>query len=53
MAGRTTSDPKETTLKLRLNDTMRSYIEKQAKVKSITMSEYLREIIRKDMSNRK
>ena len=50
MAGRTTNDPKETTIKLRINDDMRNHIEKKSKSKSITMSEYVRNLIRKDMS---
>ena len=45
MAGRTTTDPKETTLKLRLNDEMRTHIEKSAKRKGISMSEYIRNLI--------
>ena len=52
MAGRTTTDPKETTLKLRLNDEMRVHIEKSAKRKGISMSEYLRQLIYTDMKNK-
>ena len=52
MAGRTTTDPKETTLKLRLNDEMRTHIEKSAKRKGISMSEYLRQLIYTDMKNK-
>lgn len=48
---RYSNDPKETTVKLRLNDTMRNHIEKSAKAKSVSMSEYLRQLIRKDMRN--
>lgn len=48
---RYSSDPKETTIKLRINGLMREYIEKCAKQKSITMSEYIRELINKDMQN--
>lgn len=47
--GRTTTDPKEQTIKLRLNDTMRSWIEKQAYKNGISMSEYIRELISQDM----
>lgn len=46
---RYSNDPKETTVKLRLNDAMRSHIEKCAKAKSVSMSEYLRQLIQKDM----
>lgn len=49
MAGRTTTDPKETTLKLRLNENMRDFVEKSAKRKGITMSEYLRKLIHCEM----
>ena len=52
MAGRTTTDPKETTLKLRLNDEMRTHIEKSAKRKGISMSEYLRQLIYTDIKNK-
>lgn len=51
MAGRTTTDPKETTLKLRMNDNMRSHIERQSKRKGCSMSEYLRALIENDMRN--
>jgi predicted HicB family RNase H-like nuclease len=46
---RYSNDPKETTLKLRLNEEMRTYIENSAKRKGISMSEYLRQMIFKDM----
>lgn len=49
---RTTSDKKDTTLKLRLNDDMREHIEKYAKRKGISMSEYLRQLIYDDMRKR-
>lgn len=47
--GRPTSDKKDTTIKLRLNDDMREYIEKMAKHKGISMSGYLRILIQSDM----
>ena len=43
---------KETTVKLRLNDTMRNHIEKSAKSKSVSMSEYIRKLIENDMRNK-
>ena len=52
MAGRTTTDPKETTLKLRLNEDMRTFVEKSSKRKSITMSEYIRNLIYAEMRKR-
>ena len=45
-------DPKGTTVKLRLNEKMRSHIEKSAKSKSISMSEYIRKLIKSDMQNK-
>ena len=50
--GRYTSDPKETTLKLRLNDEMRNHVEKSSKSKSVSMSEYIRQLIQNDMRNK-
>ena len=47
--GRQTTDPKEKTIKLRLNDTMRLWIEKQAYGDGISMSEYIRQLILQDM----
>lgn len=49
---RYSTDPKETTVKLRLNESMRSYIERSAKAKSVSMSEYIRKLIQKDMRNK-
>ena len=46
---RYSTDPKETTIKLRINDDMRNHIEKSAKRKGYSMSEYIREIIKKDI----
>lgn len=43
------NDPKEKTLKLRLNDGMRKHVEEKSKNKGFTMSEYIRELIKKDM----
>lgn len=50
---RYSNDPKETTIKLRINDLMRNHVEKSSKQKGTTMSEYIRELIRKDMSNKR
>ena len=46
---RTSSDPKENTIKLRLNDEMRKYIEKKSKKQDISMSEYIRKLIENDI----
>lgn len=43
------SDPKETTVKLRISEEMRSKIEKNAKAKGISISEYLRRIIKSNL----
>lgn len=48
---RYSTDPKETTVKLRINDDMRNHIEKSSKRKGQSMSEYIRELIRRDMRN--
>lgn len=53
MAGRTTTDPKETTLKLRINEEMRNFVEKSAKRKGITLSEYVRNLIQSDMRDKR
>jgi predicted DNA binding CopG/RHH family protein len=50
---RYSNDPKETTIKLRLNEKMREHIEKYAKRNGISMSEYLRKIITQDMQSKK
>lgn len=47
--GRPTQDKKEQTLKLRLNDEMREWIEKNADSNGVTMSEYIRGLIEDDM----
>ena len=48
-AGRPTLDKKSQTLKLRLNDAMRDWVEGCACGKGVSMSEYIRELIRADM----
>jgi len=48
-AGRPTLDKKSQTLKLRLNDEMRDWVEECACDKGVSMSEYIRELIRDDM----
>lgn len=46
---RTTSDAKENTIKLRINNEQRKHIETQASKKYMSMSEYIRELINSDM----
>ena len=50
--GRPTLDKKEQTIKLRLNDEMRAWIEKCSQTEGISMSEYIRGIIEADMALR-
>lgn len=47
--GRPTMDKKESTIKLRINEDMRSWIESRADNEKISMSEYLRKLILNDM----
>lgn len=49
---RTTSDPKNEKIKLRLNEDMKTHINKQSAREGISLSEYIREIIRQDMRNK-
>ena len=49
---RISSDPKETTIKLRLNEDMRKHIEKSSKRANKSMSEYMRDLIVKDMKRK-
>ncbi len=50
---RTSSDPKNEKIKLRLNEDMKNHIDKSAKKEGISISEYIRELIRQDMRNKK
>lgn len=50
--GRPTLDKKDCTLKLRLNEEMREYVDFMSSLCGISMSEYMRELIRLDMSRR-
>lgn len=47
--GRPTLDKKDQTLKLRLNDDMRDWVEACSEKEGISMSEYIRELISEDM----
>ena len=48
--GRPTLDKKTETIKLRLNDEMRAWIERRSYAEGISMSEYIRNIISDDMT---
>ncbi len=50
---RTSSDLKNEKIKLRLNEEMKNHIEKYSSKEGITISEYVRELIRQDMRNKK
>lgn len=50
---RTTSDPKPNNLKVRLNDDMTEYLQRQSAKRGLSMSEYVRELIEQDMRNNK
>lgn len=49
---RTSPDPLTERLKLRLNSEMKTHIEKSSTRKGISVSEYIRELIRQDMGNK-
>lgn len=49
---RTTPDPKTEKLKLRLNEELKSHIEESANREGVSLSEYVRELIRWDMRNK-
>lgn len=49
---RTTSDPKSERIKLRLNKEMKTHITKYSTKEGITLSEYIRELIKQDMINK-
>lgn len=46
---RTTTDPKDHTIKIRLNDEMHSHIIAECQRQRITVSEYIRQLIMQDM----
>lgn len=50
---RTTSDPKNEKIKLRLNEELKGHVQKCADKDGITLSEYIRELIRQDMRNKR
>lgn len=50
---RTTTDPKSEKIKLRLNEDMKNHVDKSASDKGMSVSEYIRELIRQDMMNEK
>lgn len=49
---RTTSDPKNEKIKLRLNEDLKSHVQTYADKDGMSLSEYIRELIRQDMRRR-
>lgn len=47
--GRVTTDPKESTLHLRLNDFQKRMLEEKSNKQGISMSQYIRNLIDKDI----
>lgn len=50
---RTTSDPKNEKIKLRLNEDLKAHVLKCADNDGVSLSEYIRELIRQDMRNKR
>ena len=50
---RPTDDRKGETIRLRVNEEMRLYLERQASKTAQSVSEYVRQLIRKDMMTKK
>lgn len=49
---RTTLDPKNEKIKLRLNEDLKAHVEECANRKGVSLSEYVRELIRQDMKSK-
>lgn len=50
---RTTTDLKNKNIKLRLNEELKNYIQRCADKEGISLSEYIRKLIRLDMNNKR
>lgn len=50
---RTTSDPKNEKIKLRLNEDLKNHVQRYANKEGVSLSEYIRELIRQDMRNKR
>ena len=46
---RTTDDKKDNVIRIRLNDTLKDHIYRRSSIKNITVSQYIRDLIIKDM----
>lgn len=49
---RTTEDPKENTIRVRVNDEMREYLKTRANANRETVSEYVRQVLLRDMHDK-
>ena len=49
--GRPTTDPKTNIIRIRINDTQHQHLIQEAQKRGITLSEYLRGLIRMDIHN--
>lgn len=50
---RTTSDPKNEKIKLRLNEELKNHVQRYANREGVSLSEYIRELIRQDMRSKR
>lgn len=50
---RTTSDPKNEKIKLRLNEDLKNHVQRYANKEGISLSEYIRQLIKQDMRNKR
>lgn len=50
---RTTSDPKNEKIKLRLNEDLKNHVQRYANKEGVSLSEYIRHLIRQDMRNKR
>ena len=50
---RTTSEPKNENIKLRLSEELKNHVQRYADKYNITLSEYIRDLIRKDVKNKR
>lgn len=50
---RTTSDPKNEKIKLRLNEDLKNHVQRYADKEGVSLSEYIRDLIRQDIKNKR
>lgn len=49
---RTTSDPKNEKIKLRLSEELKSHVKRYSNETGVSLSEYIRDLIKQDMRNK-